>query len=53
MTNHKNDKRYRYDLRNIIVELYHSGHSVKDLRREYRIYDAELIKEENRDGPRL
>jgi len=37
MINHKNGKRYCDDFRKIVVDLYHSGLSVRDLDRLYLI----------------
>lgn len=40
MTNHKNGKRFSDDFRNIVVDLYHSGQSVRDLSREYGVSEV-------------
>ena len=40
MTNHKNGKRFSDDFRNIVVDLHHSGQSVRDLSREYGVSEV-------------
>ena len=42
MTKHKNGKRYNDDFREMIVDLYNSGHSVKDLSSEYGVSDVTI-----------
>src|SRR5699024_11289069 len=42
MTNHKNGKRYSDDFRKMVVDLYNSGQSVRDLSREYGVSDVTI-----------
>lgn len=42
MTNHKNGKRYNDDFRKMIVYLYQSGQSVRDLSSEYGVSDVTI-----------
>src|SRR5699024_427440 len=42
MTNHKNGKRYSDDFRKMVVDLYNSGQSVRDLSREYVVSDVTI-----------
>jgi len=40
---HKNNgKRYNDDFRKMVVELYHSGHSVRDLSSEYGVSEVSI-----------
>ena len=39
MTNHKNGKRYSGDFRKMVVDLYNSGQSARDLSRGYGVSD--------------
>ena len=40
----KNGKRYNDDFRKMVVELYHSGQSVKDLSSEYGVSEVTIYK---------
>jgi len=40
MTNHKSGKRYNDDFRKMVVDLYHSGQSVRNLSSEYGVYEV-------------
>ena len=42
MTNHKNGKRYNDDFRKMVVDLYHSGQSVRDLSSEYGVSEVTI-----------
>ena len=42
MTNHKNGNRYTDDFRKMVVDLYHSGQSVKDLSGEYGVSEVTI-----------
>src|SRR5699024_5426091 len=42
MTNHKNGKRYNDDFRKMIVDLYQSGQSVRNLSSEYGVSDVTI-----------
>jgi len=42
MTNHKNGNRYSDDFRKMVVDLYHSGQSVKDLSGEYGVSEVTI-----------
>src|SRR5699024_11325854 len=42
MINHKSGKRYSDDFRKMVVDLYDSGESVRDLSREYGISDVTI-----------
>lgn len=42
MGNKNTDKKYNEDLKRMIVDLYNSGYSVKDLSSEYGVSDATI-----------
>jgi len=42
MTNQKNGNRYSDDFRKMVVDLYHSGQSAKELSREYGVSDVTI-----------
>ena len=42
MTNHKNGKRYNDDFRKMVVDLYNSGQSVRDLSSEYGVSEVTI-----------
>ena len=42
MKNKKNGKRYNDDFRKMVVELYHSGQSVRDLSSEYGVSEVSI-----------
>jgi len=42
MTNHKNDKHYSGDFRKIVIDLYHSGQSIRDLSHKYGVSEATI-----------
>jgi len=42
MTNHKNGKRYSDNFHRMVVGLYRSGQSVRDLSREYGVSDLTI-----------
>src|SRR5699024_9860102 len=42
MTNNKNGKRYNDDFRKMVVDLYHSGQSVRDLSSEYGVSEVTI-----------
>jgi len=42
MTTHKNGKRYSDDFRKMVVDLYHSGQSVKNLSSEYGVSEVTI-----------
>lgn len=44
MKHRKNGKRYNDDFRKMIVELYHSGQSVRDLSGEYGVSEVSIYK---------
>lgn len=44
MSTRKNGKRYNDDFRKMIVDLYHSGSSVKDLSGEYGLSEVTIYK---------
>jgi len=42
MTNHKSGKRYNDDFRKMVVVLYHSSQSVRDLSSEYGVSEVSI-----------
>lgn len=44
MSKGKNGKRYNDDFKKMVVDLYHSGSSVKDLNSEYGVSDVTIYK---------
>ena len=44
MKHKKNGKRYNDDFRKMVVELYHSGQSVRDLSSEYGVSEVTIYK---------
>jgi len=42
MTTHKNGKRYSDDFRKMVVDLYHSGQSAKNLSSEYGVSEVTI-----------
>ncbi|HLR66870.1 MAG TPA: transposase [Virgibacillus sp.] len=42
MTTHKNGKRYSDDFRKMVVDLYHSGQSVRKLSSEYGVSEVTI-----------
>lgn len=44
MSTKNNGKRYNNDFKKMIVDLYHSGSSVKDLSSEYGVSDVTIYK---------
>jgi len=44
MSTRNNGKRYNNDFKKMIVDLYHSGSSVKDLSSEYGVSDVTIYK---------
>jgi len=42
MTNHKKGQRYSDDFRKMVVDLYHSGQSVRDLSRENGVSEVTI-----------
>ncbi|MBA4535550.1 transposase, partial [Brevibacillus halotolerans] len=40
----KNNKRYNEDFKRTVVDLYHSGYSVKELSSEYGISEVTIYK---------
>ncbi|KGX84553.1 transposase, partial [Pontibacillus litoralis] len=44
MSNQSNGKRYNDDFKKMVVDLYHSGSSVKDLSSEYGVSDVTIYK---------
>lgn len=44
MSKGKNGKRYNDDFKKMVVDLYHSGSSVKNLKSEYGVSDVTIYK---------
>lgn len=44
MSRKNNGKRYSDDFKSMVVDLYHSGNSVKDLSSEYGVSDVTIYK---------